>query len=59
MNNENYIKSTYQNNEDPTDWNGRNPYCEKCQEELDCFYDYETICNDCYNNEDELITKIN
>jgi|TARA_R110000787_G_scaffold5582_1_gene20352 hypothetical protein len=53
MNNENYTKSTYQNNEDPTDWNGQNPYCEKCQEELDCFYDYETICNDCYNNEDE------
>tara|TARA_R100000655_G_scaffold83636_1_gene123194 strand:- start:1008 stop:1169 length:162 start_codon:yes stop_codon:yes gene_type:complete len=37
----------------PINWNGTNPTCEICNTTLDCFFDYENICNECYNKEEE------
>lgn len=39
------------NESNPMEWNGTNPTCPECSTELDCFYDYENICNECTNKE--------
>ena len=49
MNYKEYTKSTNQNCVDPTEWNGTNPCCEQCDEELDQS-DFETICVERYEN---------
>ena len=35
----------------PINWSGENPTCNCCGETLDCFFDYEEICNECFNIE--------
>ena len=37
----------------PINWNGTNPTCSCCEKELDCFFDYEDICNKCFNKEED------
>ena len=41
----------------PNNWNGNNKECSECSTELDWRFDYETICNACYNKEEEEETK--
>tara|TARA_R110001592_G_scaffold321182_1_gene599647 strand:- start:1905 stop:2072 length:168 start_codon:yes stop_codon:yes gene_type:complete len=36
----------------PINWNGNNKECLECSEVL-TLHDYETICNNCYNKEEE------
>ena len=44
---------TYISNDsnNPINWTGNNPECNCCGEELDSFFDYEEICNECFNAE--------
>ena len=39
-------------NNNPINWNGENKECEECCEVL-TMDDYDTICNECYNKEEE------
>ena len=36
----------------PINWNGNNKECSQCNEVL-TLHDYETICCNCYNKEEE------
>ncbi len=35
----------------PINWNGSNSKCTCCNVELDWKFDYENICNECFNTE--------
>lgn len=37
----------------PINWNGNNKECSQCSTQLDWRFDYEDICNTCYNKEEE------
>ena len=45
-----HIKNDYNN---PNNWNGNNKECSECSTILDWRFDYENICNTCYNKEEE------
>jgi hypothetical protein len=48
INFENWIKATYQNCDNQSDWQGKNKTCEECEEEL-TIHDYSDICEECFN----------
>jgi hypothetical protein len=50
---DNYISN---DNNNPINWKGNNKECSECSEVL-TLHDYETICNNCYNKEEEEETK--
>tara|TARA_R110000824_G_scaffold113904_2_gene263968 strand:+ start:625 stop:837 length:213 start_codon:yes stop_codon:yes gene_type:complete len=55
---ETYISNDSNN---PINWNGTNPKCNFCGEDLDSNFDYEEICNDCFNadqDEDDEVAPI-
>ena len=35
----------------PINWGGENPTCNSCGETLNCFFDYEDVCTECFNAE--------
>ena len=35
----------------PINWGGENPTCNCCGETLNCWFDYEDICNECFEKE--------
>jgi len=39
-------------NNNPINWNGNNKECLECNEVL-TMHDYENICSECYNKEEE------
>jgi len=45
-----HVKNDYNN---PNNWHGNNKICSQCNTELDFRFDYEEICNTCYNKEEE------
>lgn len=45
-----HVKDDHNN---PNNWNGKNKICSECDTELDWRFDYENICNTCYNKEEE------
>ena len=47
-----WIKATYKNCEDPTQWRGSNPKCPDCGEDLTSS-DWEDQCTDCWEKEIE------
>tara|TARA_R110000744_G_scaffold86348_1_gene168720 strand:- start:12565 stop:12888 length:324 start_codon:yes stop_codon:yes gene_type:complete len=57
INEKDWIESTNQNNEDPTEFNGVNPSCEICEKEIEMYSDYCEDHQDCImcgeNNECE------
>ena len=55
MNLEKYIKSTYQNFENPTEYNETSRHCIVCniEENKTYFVGHDCICQDCYKEEEE------
>ena len=51
-----HVKNDYNN---PNNWNGKNKICSECSAELNWHFDYEDVCNDCYNKEEEEEEKQN
>jgi len=59
MNYKNYLKSVRQGYEDPTEYNEISRYCEVCdiEEEKTYFVDNTSICQDCFEEEEETKEK--
>jgi len=59
MNYKNYLKSVRQGYEDPTEYNEISRYCEFCdiEEEKTYFVDNTSICQDCFEEEEETKEK--
>ena len=47
---DNHILNDHNN---PINWNGNNKECSECNELLNWQHDYEDICSECYNKEEE------
>ena len=55
MNYEKWYKGTYQNYDDPTEWNGTNPSCKLCEKEIEQHDEYcedHQRCIMCGDNDD-------
>ena len=44
---------TKNNHNNPNNWNGTNPVCSECETELNCFFDFENLCTNCHESEEE------
>ena len=55
INEREYLENLYNNYEDPTEWNGRNPKCfeDDCNNEIAFMDDLCDECRDKVDNEDE------